>query len=276
MRLSMGLTRRLLSLLLSLVCLLGMILPAAAVKAPRLEPKIKTVTTARIHLSTGSRSRVIGQLEDGTVLTVLDKAGSYYRIDCHEMTGYIAAELVACEDEKYYVNCKDGHSDVKVQNLLSISDTLTVRDRLLELAKAQLGAPYIYGRSAPGGFDCSGFTSYLYRTVGLPVTRCADDQMQDGLVVDRNSLQIGDLVFFRESWSPWIASHVGIYVGNGKMIHADSRGVRYDSVLEGHYGALYVGARRIIQTEAVTVDALPTAADQSPMGRSISGLRTVG
>ena len=71
MRLSMGLTRRLLSLLLSLVCLLGMILPAAAVKAPRLEPKIKTVTTARIHLSTGSRSRVIGQLEDGTVLMVM-------------------------------------------------------------------------------------------------------------------------------------------------------------------------------------------------------------
>lgn len=272
----MGLTRRVLCLLLSLVCLVGALLPAAAIKAPKDYPKNETVTTARIHLSAGSSSRVIGQLEDGTRLAVLDKIGSYYRIDCHEMTGYIAAELVAFENEEYYVNCTEGHSDVKVQTLLSISDTLTIRDQLLELAKAQLGAPYIYGRSAPGGFDCSGFTSYLYRTVGLPVTRCADDQMQDGLVVDRNSLQIGDLVFFRESWSPWIASHVGIYVGDGKMIHADSRGVRYDSVLEGYYASLYVGARRIIQTEAVTVDALPTAADQSPMGRSIGGLRTVG
>ena len=275
---SMGLIRKMVCLLLSVCCLLGAVLSVSAVrKAPRAyvrEPE--TILTARVHLSARSSSRVIGQLEDGTALTVLDKTDSYYRIDCYEMTGYIAAELVVQQGQGYYVNCIEDHRDVICQTLQTTAEAVAIRDRLLALATAQLGAPYVYGRTAPGGFDCSGLTSYLYRNVELPINRCADDQMQDGIILDPASLQIGDLVFFRESWSPWIASHVGIYAGDGLMIHADSRGVRYSPVFEGHYGAYYVGARRIVNTAAMTVEALPAAATQNPMSRTFSGLRTAG
>ena len=272
----MGLLRRFLSLVLCLAALVATVIPAAALKQLPEKIRQETMLTARVHLSAKSSSRVIGQLEDGTALTVLDQVGSYYRIDCYEMTGYIAADLVLQQDEDYYVNCQEGHRDVILQDLQTMAEAVAIRDRLLALATAQLGAPYIYGRTAPGGFDCSGLTSYLYRNVDLPITRCADDQMQDGIILDPGSLQIGDLVFFRASWAPWIASHVGIYVGDGMMIHADSAGVRYSPVFTGYYGAIYVGARRIVNTAAITVDVLPAAATQNPMSRSVSGLRTAG
>ena len=60
------------------------------------------------------------------------------------------------------------------------------------------------------------------------------------------------------------------------LIHADSAGVRYSPVFTGYYGAIYVGARRIVNTAAITVDVLPAAATQNPMSRSVSGLRTAG
>ena len=276
-----GTFRRLSCLLLCLLSLLALTVSVAAVKplpaATQAEPEQPaTMLTARVHWSAKSSSRVIGQLEDGTAVTVLEQVGAFYRIDCHEMRGYIAADLLIQENDQYYVNCQEGHRDVICQTLQAMADAVIIRDRLLAMAKTHLGTPYVYGRAAPGGFDCSGLTSYLYRKVDLPINRCADDQMQDGIIVDKDSLQIGDLVFFRAGWSPWLASHVGIYVGDGMMIHADSRGVRYSPVFTGYYGDIYVGGRRIVMTAAVTVDVLPSAATQNPMSRSVSGLRTAG
>ena len=266
---------RVISAVLCVFCLLATSLPVAAIKEPQPVETTALVTTALVRSSPSSRSALVGQLENGTRLVVLDTLDSYYRIDCFGRSGYIAAHLVEERDDEYYVNCKEGDKQTASMTLQSVTDALQLRSQLMALATEQLGAPYIYGRSAPGGFDCSGFTSYLYRSVGITINRCADDQMQDGLIVPQESLQIGDLVFFRASGSPWLASHVGIYVGDGLMIHADSRGVRYDSVLEGHYGAQYVGARRILNT-AVTASEITSVTTPVPMTRSINGLRTAG
>lgn len=270
------LSHRFLCAFLCLVCLLTTVLPAAAIKAPKQVQKEETVTTALVRNRASSSSAVIGQLENGARLVVLEQTGSYYRIDCFGRNGYIWEGLVEHRDEEYYVNCKEGDAQTRTMALRELSDVLTMREQLMTMVKDELGAPYIYGRSAPGGFDCSGLTSYLYRNVDITINRCADDQMQDGVIVPQDCLQVGDLVFFRQTGSPWLASHVGIYVGDGMMIHADNRGVRYDTVLEGHYGQYYVGARRILNTAATTVDVLPSAATESPMARSMSGLRTAG
>lgn len=262
--------------LLALVLVLSFALPVNGIKwlAPAETPEY--IYTVRIHCRASAGSAVMGQLEDGTLLQVAKAEGSYYRIVCPQMEGYIRQALVEQRDGEYYVNYIEGEPDTLATPARSLSQALQLRSSLVQLAREQVGAPYIYGRSAPGGFDCSGLTSYLYRSLDMQIQRCADDQMADGLIVAQEGLQVGDLVFFRESWSPWLASHVGIYVGDGQMIHADSRGVRYDSVLEGFYGDIYVGARRIVNTLAPAQEQLPTAATGFGMQRTAAGLRTAG
>ncbi len=110
---------------------------------------------------------------------------------------------------------------------------------VLEAALAQVGDPYVWGGTGPDGFDCSGLTSYAYAAVGVSLPHSSRAQSQMGTAVSRGELQPGDLVFFG---SP--VYHVGIYVGNGKMVHARTfnQPVAVTSVDIGDY----VGARRIL------------------------------
>ena len=112
-------------------------------------------------------------------------------------------------------------------------------------ALGYLGARYCYGGSGARGFDCSGFTSYIYRQYGIRLPHNSAAQYRVGKPVSRNELRSGDLVFFRTRGRR--ISHVGIYIGNGKFVHASSaRGrVRIDTLTSGYYHQRYVGARRI-------------------------------
>jgi len=107
------------------------------------------------------------------------------------------------------------------------------------------GTRYSYGGFSSRGFDCSGFVKYVYQRHGLNLPHNAAGQYGYGKPVSKGELQPGDLVFFRTGRSRGI-NHVGIYIGNGKFIHASSaRGrVRIDSLNEGYYKARFVGARR--------------------------------
>ena len=118
-------------------------------------------------------------------------------------------------------------------------------ENLLSYAKTFRGVPYRYGAMSPKGFDCSGFTSYVYKEFGYKLHRTAGGQLSNGTRVDRNELKPGDLVFF--STYDYGASHVGIYLGDGSFINASSsRGVAVDSLYSGYWGSCYIGARRVI------------------------------
>ncbi|MGQ9658423.1 MAG: NlpC/P60 family protein [Fimbriimonadales bacterium] len=112
-------------------------------------------------------------------------------------------------------------------------------------ALGYLGTRYRYGGSGSRGFDCSGFTSYIYRQHGISLPHNSAAQYRVGKPVRRGELRPGDLVFFRTRGSR--ISHVGIYIGNGQFVHASSaRGrVRVDTLNSGYYHQRYVGARRI-------------------------------
>lgn len=118
---------------------------------------------------------------------------------------------------------------------------------LIRRAMGYLGAPYRRGGSSARGFDCSGFALHIYRQFGVNLPHSSAAQSQVGKPVARHELQPGDLVFFRTRGRR--ISHVGIYIGNGKFIHASSsRGrVRIDSLTEGYYNKRYAGARRVAQ-----------------------------
>ncbi len=116
---------------------------------------------------------------------------------------------------------------------------------LIREALAHRGTPYRYGGASRGGFDCSGFSSYVYRrTRGLNLPHSASAQARRGTRVAREDLRPGDLVFFGSGRR---IHHVGIYLGNEKFIHAANRrsNVRIDSLATGWYRRSYVCARRL-------------------------------
>jgi cell wall-associated NlpC family hydrolase len=107
------------------------------------------------------------------------------------------------------------------------------------IAMNYLGVPYVWGGASPSGFDCSGFTMYVYAQVGISLPHNAAMQYGIGSPVGREFLQPGDLVFFNG------LGHVGLYIGGGQFIHAPHTGdVVKISSLTGWYASTYVGARR--------------------------------
>lgn len=117
--------------------------------------------------------------------------------------------------------------------------------RIVSIAYNYVGYRYVYGGSSPRGFDCSGFTSYVYRSVGISLGRSASAQYYSGTHVSRANLQPGDLVFFANTYKPGI-SHVGIYVGNGRFINAanESTGVTVSNLNSSYWSSHYFGATR--------------------------------
>lgn len=118
---------------------------------------------------------------------------------------------------------------------------------VLDTAASYLGTPYVWGGTSPSGFDCSGFVQYVYSQNGYSLTRTTYTQWDnDGTYVSRSDLRPGDLVYFGSGGSP---THVGIYVGDGMMIHSPSTGdvVKYSTIDSGYYNNCYLGAKRIVQ-----------------------------
>ncbi len=135
-------------------------------------------------------------------------------------------------------------------NKMGLIDQRIASD-LIEAAKRHIGARYRSGSSGPSAFDCSGFTSYVFRRLGITLKRSSQEQHRQGqAIAKRKDLQPGDLVFFGRRGKS--VNHVGIVTevasdGTFQFIHAStSRGVRIDSSTDDYWSPRFVGARRII------------------------------
>ncbi len=131
--------------------------------------------------------------------------------------------------------------------------TFSEIDDVLNEAFSHLGARYRRGHSGPNAFDCSGFTSYVFKNMGIELGRSSRAQYSDGEAVDKDELRTGDLVFFTGSNSRGPIGHVGIVVdvdpisGSFNFIHASTKGVKVSNSKERYYSRRYVGARRVMQ-----------------------------
>lgn len=126
-------------------------------------------------------------------------------------------------------------------------------DDVLNEAFSHLGARYRMGHSGPNSFDCSGFTSYVFKNMGIDLNRTSRSQYTQGEAVDKDELRTGDLVFFTGSNSRGPIGHVGIVVdvdpisGSFNFIHASIKGVKVSNSNERYYSRRYVGARRVME-----------------------------
>lgn len=184
--------------------------------------------------SPSTSSEIISTLPQNSKVTITGSEGEWYKIIANGQEGYVVARCV----DRVTATSRSGSS--------------STAKKVVEFAKQQLGKKYVWGGNGPSSFDCSGLTKYVYSKVGITLERVSASQATQGIKVDKANLQAGDLVFFSginsRSANAKI-SHVGIYIGNGKFIHAanSSRGVVTDELDSTYYSTHYVTARRVIR-----------------------------
>ena len=256
--------KRIFCLAVCLLCAAQMFLGVSAVE--QAEEQTEKYYLTKVYYRASTRGGVMGYMENGREVTVLGKAGEYYKVDCYDQKGYIPVSQLVCENEKYYVNCKADSSHSKETQPVALTDAMTLRCELLANARKKLGCSYVYATAGPRTFDCSGFTSYIYKLSGYRITRSSAGQPAEGIIVSREGLQVGDLLFFAERDYSGIG-HVAMYAGDGMMIHADSRGVVCTPMSERYYAQRYVCARRVIVTDTTALEDLQTTTVGSVMTR---------
>ncbi|WP_163969813.1 C40 family peptidase [Oceanobacillus halotolerans] len=116
------------------------------------------------------------------------------------------------------------------------------RSTLADVARSFIGTPYVWGGTSPSGFDCSGFIQYVFQSQGIKTPRTVSETWNFAEQISQPS--IGDLVFF-ETYKPG-PSHMGVYIGDGKFVHAgESRGVEISELSESYWEQRYIGAGRV-------------------------------
>lgn len=151
-------------------------------------------------------------------------------------------------DGWYDVTCEYGTEGYIRSDFLDLTESSSSNSDIAATAKQYLGTGYVYGGASPRGFDCSGFTMYVYSQHGYSLPHSATSQWQSGLgtrVYSISELQPGDLVFFNDPSrnAGRACSHAGIYTGDGQFIHSSSRsgGVIVSSLTSGYYNTYFVG-----------------------------------
>lgn len=125
----------------------------------------------------------------------------------------------------------------------SNKDNQSIGQKIANLAKSLVGSSYVFGSTGPNSFDCSGLIVYVYKKMGISLPRTSQSQAYVGKRVKKDELQPGDLVFSNTYGS---LSHVGIYIGNGKFVHAanSSSGVTISGINDSYYGPRFAWATR--------------------------------
>lgn len=242
--------------------------------------------TARVRATAGGK--ILGNLDLNDEITIIGEDGEWYKITCSEYSeGYVSKKLVSTErvssrSSNGTRTQENAEQTTQVDNTTPeptsapesapepapapettptpapapepapepapAPSTSNKGEEIVAYAKSFLGCRYISGGTSPNGFDCSGFTQYVYSHFGYSIARVASAQNSNGTAVDRSNLQPGDIVVFLDYGKSKIG-HVGIYIGNGNFVHAanPSRGVVIDNLnSNSYYNQRYVSARRIV------------------------------
>lgn len=226
-----------------------------------------SASAANLREGPGTDYKSIGGLKENEVITVLEEKDGWYKVKTSDnLEGYVLKSLVTIDkkatsrsgerkievidldkvEEKKVASKEEKKEDKKEETPKKESSSSSSADKkrkeLVAYAKKYLGYKYVSGGSSPKtGFDCSGFTKYVYGHFGYKLNRTSSDQRKNGTKVSKSKLKVGDLLIF--------TGHVGIYIGNNKFIHASnpSDGVKITSLSDSYYVRNYIEARRIIK-----------------------------
>ncbi|MCW5943797.1 MAG: C40 family peptidase [Fimbriimonadaceae bacterium] len=255
---------------------------ASTVASFRRTPSMKIAredVIVREKPSTDSRNKVIVPI--GTVAKVVDGQGDWTRLKFPKGTvGWVRNDMLkpiagatrvaaapkSTRSSKVASNARTRPAPMRNNRFARLTPVAKTGNAVIDEAMSHLGTPYRYGQMSRSGFDCSGLTTYVYKTQGVNLPRTSGTQAGVGQAVPKEELKKGDLVFFKTNRGTRI-NHVGIYAGNGKFVHASSGGgkVKVDTLMEGYYARRFAGARRVAKfADKPKVDAVAKVAAASP------------
>lgn len=197
----------------------------------------------------------ITTVDEGTRVVVLDRNGAWYKLRFPKgSVGWVRGDMLSAAaaphvtrvaSHRSHRSHSSSHSSHHSSYVAMDSGPVGDSDGLIRRARSFTGTPYRWGQASRSGTDCSGFTTQVYRGAGVRLPRTSHEQAEIGQKVSRDELKKGDLVFFHTMGGHKV-SHVGIYVGGNKFIHASSKhGVKESSLDEAYYRNHFVGARRV-------------------------------
>lgn len=192
-------------------------------------------------------------IQHGAVVKLIGMDSGWFKAEYQDVQGYVSSDYIAiCPEQTESTQTGGGHETEESRNQTANgawgNGVTTEQGRqLIDYAKQLLGRPYVYGGNGPNSFDCSGFTKYVYNQFGYSLNRTASGQLKNGTAVSSDQLQAGDLIFFHNGKSSSAATHVGIYIAEGKFIHASSNSytVEIDTLYAAHNARKYIAARRV-------------------------------
>lgn len=216
---------------------------------------IVIVETARVRTSASTKSNIVDVLDEDDIVTILGEEGDFYKISTDKLEGYISKSLVKEKSVTSRSSMEERTADTAkmktdAEALVQETNSSVSQNDIISFAKQYLGYPYVLGCSSPEkGFDCSGFTRYVFGHFGYTLGTVAADQTSLGAVVERANLQTGDLLLFYNDGKTKIG-HCGIFLENGDFIHSANpqRGVVIDNLnTNSYYLQRFVTARRIVE-----------------------------
>ena len=223
-------------------------IPGKAPQKPNRAAKVTRPTSTVVHTNASSAclrtgpsttSRKVCVLPSGITLKMLSRNGNWAKVALpNGVCGFVYRPLLATgPGNSQKSSTTAAAAPPKAETSCDSS--------LIQTALACRGTSYRRGGTSRGGFDCSGFTRYVYAKYGVSLPHSSAAQAGKGAAVAKSDLQPGDLVFFQTSRRG--ISHVGIYIGGGNVVHAASRGrgVTVDSINSSYYAPRYRGARRV-------------------------------
>ena len=236
------------------------------------EKTMYTTDYVNIRKGPSANSDKIMVVEPNTGLKVIEEEGDWYQVETSEGNAYVSKDVMSEKknsvtnrgninrSDKKETDDENNKSEAEEETSTSnSSDTSSKADEIIAYAKKFLGVPYVYGGASPSGFDCSGFTMYVYNKFDISMRHGAQAQAKLGkeVNVDKsskssmiNNLKKGDLVFFLDYETMDEIGHCGIYIGDGDFIHASSGSgycVKINSLLPGeYYNTRYCAARRLL------------------------------
>ena len=210
--------------------------------AEEFEVSAGTVTGKVVNIrdSASLGGKVVGKFNQNTKVTINSVEGDWFNVTAGTVSGYMHSDYVLIQ----------GQGVVSVASLsapVPAGQTGVNAQELLDFAYQYLGVKYKYGGDSPSeGFDCSGFTMFVFNNFGISLSHSATTQATEGTPIAKTDLIPGDLVFFKTGGTA--IGHVGIYVGDNNFIHATVPGdvVKVESLGSTYYTKNYVSATRVL------------------------------
>ena len=205
-----------------------------------------TATTLNIRSGASTSHSIVTKAYKGNTVEILESSNGWHKVKLSNgKIGWASAQYISTSGDNTNSGNTSQESTQSPSN--NQSNTSSKVQAIVNTAKAQIGKKKAWGAEGPNAFDCSGLTYYIYKQNGITIPRTSREQSNFGTTVSKSNLQPGDLLFFSTDGSGGV-SHVGIYVGNGQMVHVSSskNSVISTSINTSYWQKAYIRAKRVL------------------------------